>query len=103
MLTDEATRQGIVVPVVTTGLHCGVMDAAATRRLGVPFLEALQSGRTVDAPRGFTTASTHVGPSAESIGDAVASRLDGLAIRITNIDAITRAGHAQLVTAMGRA
>ncbi|HBX79921.1 MAG TPA: hypothetical protein DEH05_02155, partial [Propionibacteriaceae bacterium] len=80
-----------------------VMDAAATRRLGVPFLEALQSGRTVDAPRGFTTASTHVGPSAESIGDAVASRLDGLAIRITNIDAITRAGHAQLVTAMGRA
>jgi len=35
MLTDEATRQGIVVPVVTTGLHCGVMDAAATRRLGV--------------------------------------------------------------------
>lgn len=80
-----------------------VMNAAATRRLGVPFLEALQSGRTVDAPRGFTTASTHVGPSAESIGDAVASRLDGLAIRITNIDAITRAGHAQLVTAMGRA
>ena len=80
-----------------------VMDAAATRRLGVPFLEALQSGRTVDAPRGFTTASTHVGPSAESIGDAVASRLDGLAIRITNIDPITRAGHAQLVTAMGRA
>ncbi|MFZ1322156.1 MAG: hypothetical protein WAT71_11430 [Ignavibacteria bacterium] len=80
-----------------------VMDAAATRRLGVPFLEALQSGRTVDAPRGFTTASTHVGPSAESIGDAVASRLDGLAIRITNIDAITRAGHAQLLTAMGRA
>ena len=80
-----------------------VMDAAATRRLGVPFLEALQSGRTVDAPRGFTTASTHVGPSAESIGDAVASRLDGLAVRITNIDAITRAGHAQLVTAMGRA
>ena len=59
-----------------------VMDAAATRRLGVPFLEALQSGRTVDAPRGFTTASTHVGPSAESIGDAVASRLDGLAIRM---------------------
>jgi len=80
-----------------------VMNAAATRRLGVPFLEALQSGRTVDAPRGFTTASTHVGPSAESIGDAVASRLDGLAIRITNIDPITRAGHAQLVTAMGRA
>jgi len=80
-----------------------VMDAAATRRLGVPFLEALRSGRTVDAPRGFTTASTHVGPSAESIGDAVASRLDGLAIRITNIDPITRAGHAQLVTAMGRA
>lgn len=80
-----------------------VMDAAATRRLGVPFLEALRSGRTVDAPSGFTTASTHVGPSAESIGDAVASRLDGLAIRITNIDAITRAGHAQLVTAMGRA
>jgi hypothetical protein len=80
-----------------------VMNAAATRRLGVPFLEALQSGRTVDAPRGFTTASTQVGPSAESIGDAVASRLDGLAIRITNIDAITRAGHAQLVTAMGRA
>ena len=80
-----------------------VMDAAATRRLGVPFLEALRSGRTVDAPSGFTTASTQVGPSAESIGDAVASRLDGLAIRITNIDAITRAGHAQLVTAMGRA
>jgi len=79
-----------------------VMNAAATRRLGVPFLEALQSGRAVHAPSG-QIAAPQAGPSAESIGDAVASRLDGLAIRITNIDAITRAGHAQLVTAMGRA
>jgi len=79
-----------------------VMDAAATRRLGVPFLEALQSGRAVHAPSG-QIAAPQAGPSAESIGDAVASRLDGLAIKIVNIDPITRAGHAQLVTAMGRA
>ena len=79
-----------------------VMNASATRRLGVPFLEALQSGRAVHAPSG-QIAAPQAGPSAESIGDAVASRLDGLAIRITNIDPITRAGHAQLVTAMGRA
>lgn len=79
-----------------------VMNAAATRRLGVPFLEALQSGRAVHAPSG-QIAAPQAGPSAESIGDAVASRLDGLAIKIVNIDPITRAGHAQLVTAMGRA
>jgi len=79
-----------------------VMSAPAVARYGRGFFEALNAGRMVDAPGG-TGAMSPVGPSAESIGDAVASRLDGLAIRITNIDAITRAGHAQLVTAMGRA
>ena len=79
-----------------------VMSAPAVARYGRGFFEALNAGRMVDAPGG-TGAMSPVGPSAESIGDAVASRLDGLAIRITNIDPITRAGHAQLVTAMGRA
>jgi hypothetical protein len=79
-----------------------VMSAPAVARYGRGFFEALNAGRMVDAPGG-TGAMSPVGPSAESIGDAVASRLDGLAIRITNIDAITRAGHAQLLTAMGRA
>lgn len=79
-----------------------VMSAPTVAKYGRGFFEALNAGRMVDAPGG-TGAMSPVGPSAESIGDAVASRLDGLAIRITNIDAITRAGHAQLVTAMGRA
>jgi hypothetical protein len=79
-----------------------VMSAPAVARYGRGFFEALNAGRMVDAPGG-TGAMSPVGPSAESIGDAVASRLDGLAIRITNIDPITRAGHAQLLTAMGRA
>jgi len=79
-----------------------VMSAPAVARYGRGFFEALNAGRMVDVPSG-TGAMTPVGPSAESIGDAVASRLDGLAIRITNIDPITRAGHAQLLTAMGRA
>ncbi len=79
-----------------------VMSAPAVARYGRGFFEALNAGRMVDAPGG-TGAMSPVGPSAESIGDAVASRLDGLAIRITNVDPITRAGHAQLLTAMGRA
>ena len=79
-----------------------VTSAPAVARYGRGFFEALNAGRMVDAPGG-TGAMSPVGPSAESIGDAVASRLDGLAIRITNIDPITRAGHAQLLTAMGRA
>lgn len=78
------------------------MSAPTVAKYGRGFFEALNAGRMVDAPGG-TGAMSPVGPSAESIGDAVASRLDGLAIRITNIDPITRAGHAQLVTAMGRA
>ena len=79
-----------------------VMSAPAVARYGRGFFEALNAGRMVDVPSG-TGAMTPVGPSAESLGDAVASRLDGLAIRITNIDPITRAGHAELLTALGRA
>ncbi len=60
------------------------------------------------AIRGATTYTTrNVGSSSSSptgLDPAIIrAAIDGLAIRITNIDPITRAGHAQLLTAMGRA
>ena len=60
---------------------------------------------TVTARTNIADSSSRAGagPSGGDIAAAVAAAIDGLAIRITNIDPITRAGHAQLLTAMGRA